>query len=220
MTNYMLYRMVCGRICPSMDQRLRLIVFGAAALIILAVVLWGIILMVRNSQSQEGIPSENTTDLSSRLPVVSSTPSTTNAATSPPPGMKSYTGQGFSLNYPEKWGLLTCANSQSFELDPVNGSDIKDVICDEALKPVTILLADRLSCPGEAVTLGRHQAVRSKVSSGSDTNYRWCVAVGGKALDITHRVSPTGSRATSKDDYSAAVEEMIKAISTPGSGGS
>lgn len=202
-----------------MGQQSRLVVFGAVAFIILAAVLGGIFLLVRNSQNRTETPTETNTDLSSRLPVISSTPSAT-TATPPPPGMKSYIGQGFSLNYPEKWGLLTCANSQSIELDPVNGVDIKDVVCDEALKPVTVLVADRLSCPGETVTIGSSQVVRSEVSAGGDTNYRWCVAAGNKALDITHRVSPTGSRATSKDDFSAAIEEMIKTIPTPGSGGS
>lgn len=115
---------------------------------------------------------------------------------------------------------MTCANSESIELDPTNGTDTKNIVCDEALKPVTMLVADRLNCSGETVTLGGRQVVRSKVSSGSDTSYRWCMAVGDTAIDITHRVSPSGSRATSKGDFSAAIEEMIKTIPTLGSGGS
>lgn len=202
-----------------MDQQSRLIVFGAIAFIILAAVVGSVIFLVRNSQVLVETPTEITTDLSSRLPVVSSTSSAT-TTTPPPPGMKTYVGQKFSVNYPTGWGLLTCANSQSIELDPVNGADVKDVVCDVALKPVTVLVADKLSCSGETVTLGSYQVVRSKVSAGGDTNYRWCVAVGNKTLDITHRVSPTGSRATSKEDSSAAIEEMIKTIPTPGSGGS
>lgn len=201
-----------------MDQRLRLIVFGAAAFIILAVVVWGIFLMVRNSQVQVETPAETSTDLSSRLPVTTSTPSAVTAT--PPPGMKTHTGQGFSLYYPVGWGLLTCANSPHFELDPVNGADALGVVCDAALKPVTVLVADQITCSGETVTLGSHQVVRSKVTEGTDTNYRWCVAAGDKALDITHRVSPTGSRATSREDFSAQIEQVITTVSILGTGGS
>lgn len=200
----------------QMDQQSRLIVFGAAAFIIFAAIAGGVVYLVRTPQSRVEAPTETTTDLSSRLPVVSSNPS--EAAVTPPPGMKIYTGQKFGFNYPEGWGLVTCANSENLELDPANGADAKDIVCDVALKPITVLMADRLSCSGETVTLGGRQVVQSKVSSGGDTNYRWCVAIGDKALDITHRVSLSGSRATSKEDFSVAIEQVIMTISTPGSG--
>ncbi len=199
-----------------MDQQSRLIVFGAAAFIIFALVVGGIIFMVRNSQTQN-VPAENSTDLSSRLPVTTATPS---ATITPPIGTKSYQGEGFTIYYPVGWGLLTCGNSKNIEFDPTNAADASNIACSEALKPVTVLVAEGLSCSGETVTLGPRQAVKSIETIGDAMVYRWCVPAGNKALDITHRVSPSGSRATSKQDFSKDIEKMIMEISTPGAGGS
>ncbi len=125
--------------------------------------------------------------------------------------LKTYSGEGFSLRYPSDWGLLTCGNSNHFEFDPTSAQDVAGVVCDYAVKPITVLVKDgNISCSGDKVTLGSRSVTKSlKTYSDGDKDYRWCVNEGGKTLDITHRVSQSGSRATSKTDYSSQVEDMI-----------
>ncbi len=128
-------------------------------------------------------------------PVASSKPS----AALLPSGLKSFSSKmGFSLQYPAKWGLLTCSNSSSFELDPENSADMLDVICDFAQKPITIIRADS-SCLSEQV-----DAQNYKQKS-------WCVR-GGSSIQITHRVSANQNVASSQNDYSNEIEEIIKTI--------
>lgn len=206
-----------------MDQKTRSVIIGAVSLVILAVISGSIVYLGRVSKGKN-TGSESSNSLST-LPKIS--PSISPSQSSPDSGTvteqgenKIYRGQGFSLSYPKKWGLLTCGNSANFELDPVNGNDVSNIACDFAVKPITFLVVDKLNCQGETVKVGNHQVIRSKINTNSETNYRWCLALPGKDLDISHRVSPSGSRATSKEDFSSQVEEIIRNLQTPGSGGS
>jgi len=130
--------------------------------------------------------------------------------------IKTYNGEGFSVRYPDNWGLLTCSNSKNFELDPTSPQDVIGVVCDYAVKPVTFVVrSSAISCPGNKVTLGSKQVTKSiKTYSDGDVYYRWCFMSGGKQLDVTHRVSQTGTRATSTTDYSAEVETIISDYET------
>lgn len=129
-----------------------------------------------------------------------------------------YVGKGFSIKYPKNWGLLTCNNSQNFELDPGNSADSLKFPCEGALKSVTVLVGTSPNCQGDSVTLGGVQAVKSKLIDDSGVDYRWCTKT-NPTLDISHRYSKTPSRATSTQDYSVQVEDVIKSL-TLGSGGS
>lgn len=198
-----------------MDQRTRAIVIGAGALFVLALIaalIFFALRLTRNSQSER-----NNSNVLSNLPTVAISPSPTlNQSGGSLSGLRSdlktFIGQGFSLEYPASWGLLTCGNSSNFELDPVNGGDLKNIACDRAIKPITILLANRLNCTGETVTIGDKQVIRSKIKNNGDINYRWCVPLGNIGLDITHRVSQSGSKATSKTDFLPQIEQLIKTI--------
>lgn len=141
-------------------------------------------------------------------------PSSTPAPTLPS-NMKIVGIAGFTMTYPSTWGKLSCSNSSNIEFDPYNATD-QTATCDFAVKPITVLVAPRLSCAGETVTLGNNRVVRTKTQTQTGMDYRWCVYGNGMNLDITHRVSSTGSRATSKDDFSKQVEEMISSLRTGG----
>lgn len=216
-----------------MEQR-RVILAGAIALVA-AIVVLGVVMAVGGLlPGLFGNKSENTTI--SNLPIISSSitpaPTFTDLSGTPNPSQtpnnsnqnnivvapnsKVYVGDGFSLSYPNTWGLLTCSNSKNFELDPTSSTDSLNVSCNRALKPVTILVhTGSFSCPGNSVTLGNNSAVKStKKWSDGEIDYRWCVSVGGKTLDISHRFSPNGGRATSTTDYSSQVEDLIKTISS------
>lgn len=196
----------------EMDTKTKSILLGGVALLILAVT-FGVIFYLGKASRNQATTTESSVDSLGQLPSLSNTnntPRNDNVATS---NTKSFTGQGFTLKYPNPWGLLTCSNSQNFEFDPTNGQDVKGVVCDIAVKPVTVLVSDtRPNCQGETVTLGSNQVVKSKTGGSGEANYRWCLTIGGKNFDITHRVSGSGSRATSKNDFSSQIEEVIKSF--------
>jgi len=195
-----------------MDPKTRSIVVGAIALIILASLLGSIYYLTK--VSKKITPTQNSTDSLSRLPVssVSSSPKTGGSNTADNT-TKLFVGQNVLFNYPKNWGLLTCSNSNNFEFDPLNGTDVKNVVCDVAIKPITILVGSNQACDGEKVKIGNLEVTKSKTELGSgDINYRWCVSVGDKNWDITHRVSASGSRATSTEDFSKAVEDLISKL--------
>lgn len=194
-----------------MDAKTKSIALGVVALIILASLLGSIVYL---SQVAKKKPAGTGTNSLSRLPVASTTPSPTTGTNQPTQqgAAKIFAGSGFVINYPKNWGLLTCGNSQNFEFDPVNGADTKNVVCDQALKPVTVIVTGRLSCAGDTIKLGNNQVTKSKAPTSTGVNYEWCLMVGGKGLDITHRVSSDGSRATSKEDFSQSIEEVITNI--------
>lgn len=192
-----------------MDQKTRTIIIGGVVLLILAAVSGTIFYLSRISKV-----SDQTTSTDNSLPQVQISPAPSSAPRNTPGasanGLKTFVGPAFSIQYPQNWALLTCSNSQNIELDPYGGNNIQGVVCDFAVKPVTFLVANKLSCQGETVKLGNNQVVRSKTTGANgDINYRWCVPLVGKSVDITHRVSASGSRATSKDDFSAQVEKII-----------
>ncbi len=201
-----------------MDTRTRLVAIGSLVVIILVIVFGAIFYLVRASKGGTSVPGG--TNPLEKLPTVS-TPS---ATLTPAPGRTSsstnntkiYTGKNFTLTYPSSWGLLTCNNSQSIELDPGSSQNLTGVVCDVAVKPVTIVAVSRLNCAGDTVTIGNHQVIKSKTTASDGiTTYRWCLTVGGQGLDITDRVSNTGARATSKIDYSQGVEQIITNIQSP-----
>lgn len=191
-----------------MEDRTRTIIIGAVVLLILAAVFGTVFYLGRTAKNQGSTPTG--VPQISRTPAISVSPTPTGGVAALP-GTKTLAAVGFVLHYPSSWGILTCNNSQNVEFDPINGTDSKSVVCDVAVKPVTVLVSqNRLSCTGETVKLGNYQVQRSKNTAASgDINYRWCYSVGGKNLDITHRVSSSGARATSKEDFSAQVEQII-----------
>ncbi|MFH0937248.1 MAG: hypothetical protein V1808_03060 [Candidatus Daviesbacteria bacterium] len=206
-----------------MDQRSRAIIVVAVTLLVLAIIFVVVLLVLRASKVT--IPSSTNNPSLSRLPTVAVSPSpsasgVTLAPTTSSSANKTFIGQGFNLNYPTSWGILTCNNSQNFEFDPGNSVDAKNVICDIAVKSITVLVTTtQPNCQGDKVKLGNNDVIRSKViSDNGNINYRWCLAVGGKGFDITHRVSQSGGRATSKIDFSAQVEQMIGTIKTTPAG--
>ncbi|MDO8498483.1 MAG: hypothetical protein Q7S44_01735 [bacterium] len=201
-----------------MDTKTKSILLGGIALLILAVT-FGVIFYLGKASRNQNVRTEPSLDSLSQLPSLSTSDNSSGTGNNNTGTTKSFTGEGFTLKYPTSWGLLTCSNSQNFELDPTSSQDIKGVVCDMAVKPVTFLISStRAACQGETVTLGSNQVVKSKITARGDTNYRWCLMVGSKSFDVTHRVSPSGSRATSKDDFSSQIEEVIKSLQTTPAG--
>lgn len=195
-----------------MDTRTRLVAIGALVVVVL-VALFGVIFYLVKA-SKGGVSQPDSTSPLQRLPTISTpSPSLTPTPRGGSSTTKTYTGKAFTLTYPANWGLLTCSNSQSIELDPGNGQNLAGVVCDVAIKPVTIAAVSRLNCAGDTVTLGSHQVIKSKTTASDGiTTYRWCLTVGGQSLDVTDRVSNSGARATSKIDYSKEVEQIITNI--------
>lgn len=194
-----------------MDQKTRTIIIGAVVLLILAAVLGTVFYLNKISKGVSLF-----SDINTSLPQAQITPLPTTAKQgslnngSATTGPKVYVGISFSVSYPQNWALLTCSNSQNIEFDPYGGNDIRGVVCDYAVKPVTLVVENKTECKGQSIKLGNNEVVKSKTTEpNGDINYQWCLPVGDKSLDITHRVSASGSRATSKDDFSALIEQMI-----------
>lgn len=116
----------------------------------------------------------------------------------------------FQLAYPKSWGLLTCTNSQNFEFDTGNPADTK-IACDFALKPVTVIIESINGCEGQTVKIGNTEVIKSKETVGGYTAYQWCTKT-TPLLNITHRVSQGGEKATSTQDYSKQIEEIISSL--------
>ncbi len=125
-----------------------------------------------------------------------------------------YQGQGFKINYPDHWGILTCTTSQNFEFDPYNAAK-QSASCDYAVKPITVLVDSGYSCSGNPVNIGGKQVIKSvkqavlQETGHLVTEYNWCFNQGGRNIFISHRVSPNNGLATSKDDFSYQVEQLI-----------
>lgn len=120
---------------------------------------------------------------------------------------KVFNSGSFQLSYPKTWGLLSCTNSKNIELDPKNGADSK-IACNYSVKPITILVGDNSGCSGDTANIGSIAVTRSKQSEGGYTKYQWCTKT-SPLLNITHRVSSTNDPASSKEDYSKQIEELI-----------
>lgn len=201
----------------NMDPKIKTVLIGVAVLFVLGAILGSIFYLGKVSKNNGTDQERTALDSLSRLRANTNTTPSTDSGNPLTSGdqlsnLKVYPGEGFAVRYPSSWGILTCSNSQNIELDPTTGQELKGILCDRAVKPVTVLVVDKLNCQGETVTLGGYRVLRSKTTVQDGTNYRWCLTVGGKNLDITHRVSASGSRATSKDDFSAKVEELISNI--------
>ncbi len=193
-----------------MDQRKVLVLAGILGVLIIAIIIGTIIYVTHNSSISSTVPTIVTSSPlplpSSSIPVSSPAP----RASSAPSNIKTYNGTGFQVQYPNTWGLLTCSNSNSFELDPANSIDQIKVSCNAAVKSVTILV-HQVSCSGQTVKLGNVSVIKSVDPSGGRTDYRWCTQT-NPMLDISHRFSPSGGTATSTTDYSSQVEDMISKI--------
>lgn len=194
-----------------MDPKTRAIAFGVIALVVLAAIIGSIIYLGKTSQRSVATRNNSL----SNLPVVTAQPSPGATSSTNSSGYKTYAGNGFAVRYPASWGLLTCSNTENFEFDPTNSQDITGVVCDTAVKPLTVMVGNSLGCTdGQTETIGNYQVNKSSgILRGGGTQTRWCVTVGGKILNITNRVSNQGNQATSPTDYSAQIEEMIKTIS-------
>lgn len=208
-----------------MENRKSLIVTGIVILIILLLVgavIYYLIQFIRNRQQPRTgdqlfpqatlIPSPTgvvtggvaTPAPTPQQPVIGGWPQQSNIQT--------FNGQGFALQYPSNWGLLTCSNSPNFEFDPNSNID-QTVVCDRALKPITIQRTFTTGCQGGTqVNLGGLPVTKLVDASGGTTDYKWCVN-GPVYLEFTHRVSPAPpNSAYSVQDSSSQVEEVIKSL--------
>lgn len=204
-----------------MEQQQRSLIFTAAVgLIILAIIVGSIYYLVKFIQGR--VASSGQTPQSSVETIVqaSASPEGTGVQGSQfslsPQGQaagnvgsdsKIYNGGNFQLTYPKKWGSVKCTNSKNLELDPLNPQD-SSIACDIATKPLTILVDDISGCVGETVKIGNIDIIKSQVNLDGYIKYQWCSKT-EPVLNISHRVSQSGERATTKQDFSKQVEEMI-----------
>lgn len=169
------------------------------------------------SQFLNQTPSPSPTPRPTPIVRVSPRPSQTPSPSPSLTQVKIYTGDGFSLSYQQNWGTVACSNSSNFEFDPVNLSSQR-IVCDRAIKPITVIVGNTTNCQGETVQLGKHQVIKltqTNVSiSGNQylTNYQWCLNIGSKGLIISHRVSNNNAPASSREDLSSQVERIISSI--------
>lgn len=193
-----------------MDDRTRTLIVSALVLIIILALIGGAIFYV--GRIIRGRQSGSILRASPNPSVVVSSPSprSTSIEGNFEVGTKSHKGTGFEVFYPQNWGLLTCSNSQNFELDPQSATDQINVICDRAVKSITAVVGSS-NCAGEAVVLGNIQMIRQKEMTSTGVDYKWCTSTDPK-LEISHRVSSEEARGYSKDDFSKQVEEMISKI--------
>lgn len=201
-----------GPLYSQMGITTRTIIFAVITVILIAAILGGIFYLLKNAKQ---LNINNKVDLLSKLQIISSSPTPTVQNSAQPPVVstedtKIYQGRDVVLRYPLNWGIVTCNNSQNIELDPYNKSDLKNYSCDEALKPITIIVSKQpVSCPGENVPIGSITVTRSKIETANWTKNRWCINKNGMSLDITNRVAPTGRKGTGKDDFSKQIEQII-----------
>lgn len=203
-----------------MDAEKRSLVATAlVGLVVLAIIIGSIyylIQFIRNRQT--GTTVQNTQVQASVSPRASaSAAAAVNPAQQPQGGQvagdfKTYNAGSYQITYPKNWGLLTCSNSENIELDPTNSQDSLNVDCSVATKPITIIKNATGCTNGEMADLGQVKVSRTKANDGDYTRYEWCAKT-VPPLYITHRVSGDNSPATSKDDLSRQVEEMISRIS-------
>jgi hypothetical protein len=208
-----------------MDERTKTLLVSAFVLIIILAIVFGIIFSIvrivqnRRTASTSATPSpivsQATPSVSPQVLGENGEPAPAPATPAPQPSgdFDSYSKGGVSFRYPKNWGILSCSNSQNIELDPANNSDQLDFVCDVALKPITVLVGSS-NCPsGETASKGGVTFTKSQTSIPGGTSYKWCTKT-TPALEITHRVSSDGSRATSSQDHSKQIEDMISTIRT------
>ena len=211
-----------------MEQQQRSLIFTAAVgLIILSIIVGSIYYLVKFIQGRVAT-SRQTTQTTEQVADGSANPDSSfegaeltpegnngipNPQVSGNPGSdkKVYNGGSFQLVYPNNWGVVTCDNAQNFELDPGSSADSK-ITCDRATKSVTVVVGDVRGCEGDVSKVGNVDVVKSQGADGNYIKYQWCTKT-TPVLNITHRVSPDGEPATSKEDYSSKIEEMISSLS-------
>lgn len=199
-------------------ERRSLVATALVGLVVLAIIVGSIYYLfqfIRNRQAGNVVTNQTQTALPSPIgsaPVVV-TQSVQPQQQQPNAGdFKTYNAGDFQITYPKNWGLLTCRNSGNVELDPNNPADQLNVECSIATKPITII-KNAVGCAGgELVDIGQVKADKSKATDGGYTRFEWCVKT-VPPLYVTHRVSNDGSPATSREDFSRQVEEMISRLS-------
>ena len=216
-----------------MEQQQRSLIFTAAVgLIILAIIVGSIYYLVKFIQGRVASNSQNpspsvteiaedfiatpsgsiqggTIQLSSPLPSARAQVPVTGG--NPASDKKVYNAGDFQLTYPKAWGIVTCTTSKNVEFDPIASAD-SNIPCDVALKPITVVVGSISGCEGPLSKLGNVEVSKSQASEAGYTKYQWCTKT-TPSLNITHRVSQGGERATSKQDFSKQVEEMIANLS-------
>lgn len=126
---------------------------------------------------------------------------------------KSYSSDlGFKISYPKNWGLLTCSNSYNFEFDPTNGTDLANVVCDYATKPVSVIVSNDVSeCSGENIKIGSTNVIKSQITTQNYTTYQWCTLT-QPVLIISNRTSTTTNFAATTTNYSTDIEKIIGSL--------
>lgn len=207
-----------------MEQQQRSLIFTAAVgLIILAIIVGSIYYLVKFIQGRVASSRQTPQSSVETIAQVSANPEGTSVQGSqfslspqgqPPqiggnvgPDLKIYNGGNFQFTYPKNWGMVKCTNSKNLELDPLNSQD-SSIVCDVAIKPITILVDNISGCVGETVKIGNLDVIKSQTNLDGYIKYQWCSKT-EPVLNITHRVSQSGERATSKQDFSKQVEEII-----------
>lgn len=125
---------------------------------------------------------------------------------------KTFFGQGFSLQYPSSWGLLTCINSPNFEFNPQDKTNQMGAICSFATQPITVLVSSNLNgCFGENVNLGTVSVIRGTSTATNLTTHQWCTLT-QPVLKVSHRVSLLPVTASSQTDFSSDIEAVISTL--------
>src|SRR5690349_10767404 len=130
------------RFIGYMDQRKALVAVSIVVVLVLAIIVGTIFYLTKifkssNQPSTKVVTSSSQPAASGANAPSDNLPSTqpgqpqTSAVTTPPanPNLKTYNGNGFSLQYPKNWGLLSCSNSNNFEFDPYNSQNTQ-IACD------------------------------------------------------------------------------------------
>ncbi len=213
----------CGKVrSMSLNRVIGIII----AFIILAALVFGLVMLVRGkffpakktvtsgNVSTDGVVSVPATE-SAQLNQGLNLPATGNRSNGSSLGSstKAFQVDNVTFNYPQNWGVLSCTNSKNFEFDPVNGADSR-IVCDRALKPITVLVDNSLGCAGETVNINGLQVIKSRIENARGVDYRWCFSAQGKSFNLTHRVSGTAGRGLSKDDFSEQIEQVIGSINS------
>jgi hypothetical protein len=188
----------------------RWILIGIGVILLLIII--GFFIYPKLLKTLKPNATPNPFPISITTPTNSPTPTATVSAT-PASSYKTYQGDGFVLNYPSNWGLLTCANSKDFEFDPINSSDQMGVSCDYAQKPISVQIIEKPNdCPGDKISLGQTSLTKSQTTTSKYTEYKWCTMT-HPSLIFTERVGSSPDRAVSSTNYSNQIEKVIESFS-------
>lgn len=184
-------------------QQRSFLVTGIILVVILAIIVGSVVFLIRTIQSRRTPTSSARPSATVSVPGITPSPQVSIL----PANLKSQTVSSLELKYSKNWGILTCSNSQNIEFDPNSPTDQLNFLCDVAIKPVTVLVA-QATCQGQVVKLGITQAVKEINYTQTGVNYKWCT-ITQPNLEISHRVSSTGEQATSSQDFSKEIEQML-----------